>query len=149
MLAMDMSDSEGAPSLSSSTSSSAVSDTSSEELARHQQEEMQLEDEESEDDYDDSFYELLLAGVRMYPGTPGHITASYRRQSTVLENIVENMLEWEFEQSFRMNITAMQALYAVIATHLHWDKEMAIRSCGTVIDPRVRMAMALRWLAGG
>eukprot|EP00961_Rhodomonas_salina_P225788 3052844-Rhodomonas_salina.1 len=87
----------------------------------------------------------------MYLGTPGHITASYRRQRAVLENIVENMLEWEFQLSFSMNITAMQALrlYAVIATHLHLDEEMAIRSCGTAIDPRVRMAMALRWLAGG
>eukprot|EP00961_Rhodomonas_salina_P131915 1775924-Rhodomonas_salina.1 len=45
MLAMDMSDSEGAPSLSASASSSAASDTSSEELARQQQEEMQLQDE--------------------------------------------------------------------------------------------------------
>eukprot|EP00961_Rhodomonas_salina_P252526 3413074-Rhodomonas_salina.1 len=110
---------------------------------------MQLQDEESEDDYDDSFYELLLAGVRMYQGTQGHITASYHRQRAVLENIVENMLEWEFQQSFRMNITAMQALHAVIAMHLHRDEEMAIRSCGAAIDPRVRMAMALRWLAGG
>eukprot|EP00961_Rhodomonas_salina_P297597 3937345-Rhodomonas_salina.1 len=76
-------------------------------------------------------------------GTPGHITASYVRQRRTLDTLMGNMQGFEFRHSFRMDIHSMKALYAVIADRLHKDEEMAILSCGSGIDPRVKMAMAL------
>jgi hypothetical protein len=82
-------------------------------------------------------------------GTPGHVTASYKRQRANFEQLCMKMKAGLFLRSFRMRAPAFHALYHMVADDLHKDPVQASRSSGEPIYPVLRVAMALRWLAGG
>eukprot|EP00961_Rhodomonas_salina_P159856 2152886-Rhodomonas_salina.2 len=57
---------------------------------------------------------------------PGHISASLHHQHRTLDYMVSNMLEWEWNSTFSMDITAVQNLYMVLVTRLVRDEQMAV-----------------------
>jgi len=93
-------------------------------------------------------YVCALAQMAL-TGTPGHVTASYRRQRANFDKLCWQMKEALFVRSFRMQYDSMRKLYAHIADALYRDPVQARRGSGEPIYPALRLAMTLRWLAGG
>ncbi len=63
-------------------------------------------------------------------GTPGHVTASYKRQRANFEQLCMKMKAGLFLRSFRMRAPAFHALYHMVADDLHKDPVQASRSSG-------------------
>eukprot|EP00961_Rhodomonas_salina_P297569 3937317-Rhodomonas_salina.1 len=97
-----------------------------------------------------STFQFLLSAVAFsLTGTPGHVTASFRRQRAQFDRLVSGMTEQLFISSFRMKHGTMQVLYVKIADQLYRNPVQAVHSSGAPIYPVLRLAMTVCYLAGG
>jgi hypothetical protein len=141
--------------------SSASSVTSSSECDRTPDDESTWDDEEDLYVMDHDFRRrrrlvimhafVLVCATACFAldGTPGHVTASYRRQRANFDQLCMKMKSGLFLRSFRLRPRGFHELYQQLADALHKDPVQASRSSGEPIYPVLRLAMALRWLAGG
>lgn len=63
--------------------------------------------------------------------------------------IIAELSDWEFQKMFRMDRAAFKRLVNLLAIDLLFNASQAKRSSGSAISIVIRVAAALRWLAGG
>jgi hypothetical protein len=72
----------------------------------------------------------------------------FRASTCSLLRATSHFTDFEFKACFRMNREVFRLLLNKLEPHMQCDLEMARRSSGSAISPSVRLAMALRMLAG-
>jgi hypothetical protein len=91
---------------------------------------------------------LVLRVLLSLPRCPGHISASLRRQRTIVRELQARMTREQWIRTFRMELSHVMELFALIADDLYVDQRKAFNSSGSAIQPEVRLLMAIRWCAG-
>ena len=62
---------------------------------------------------------------------------------------MDALTESEFQQMFRVTRERFDSVLATITPDISKNEEMGRRSAGTPITPKTKLAVTLRWLAGG
>lgn len=95
------------------------------------------------------FVHFLSLIICLPDGTPGHVTASWRRSRRGVDTLMNNMLKHEFTRTFRMTAGNVRDLFSSVSDSLHHDVRKAGNSSGGIICPQARLLMTLCFLAGG
>jgi hypothetical protein len=76
--------------------------------------------------------------------------AANRKRNRLFGILTMNeMTDFEFQRHFRMHRVAFDKLLELMQPHLQVSEEMARRSSGSALSMQARLAVALRFLAGG
>ena len=77
-----------------------------------------------------------------------HAANRHRERATKVAEM-DQFSDLEFQMQYRMSRTSFNALLELLLPLITKDEEMARRSSGSGVCPKARLAIALRWLAGG
>ena len=98
-------------------------------------------EEESDDERERKTSKVPKARTRASPVERARLIWSEFKEMKVREGT--------FTRTFRMDVPSFEKLESMLLPRLQKDNDMASRSSSGVIEPAVRLAVALRFLAGG